>query len=160
MRLPRLRVVPFLGLAVVHRCGAVGAAWSMWSTTEFLRKNTVRGEADSWVHGSRKEVPPYYAQNNYSSTWQRGHTGWATVFREKMIRPLTAGTHELHLHTQGSASGKKMIRPPDCWDPPATSSHARKCVQKKSIRPPDCWDPPATPSHARKCVWAKNESPP
>ena len=27
-----------------------------------------RGEADSWVHGSRKEVPPYYAENNYSST--------------------------------------------------------------------------------------------
>ena len=55
--LPRLRVVPFLGLAVVHRRGAIGAAWSMWSTTEFHRKNTVRGEADSWVHGSRKEVP-------------------------------------------------------------------------------------------------------
>ena len=67
-RLPRLRVVPFLGLAVVHRPGALGAAWSMWSTTEFHRKNTVRGEADNWVHGSRKEVPPYYAENNYSST--------------------------------------------------------------------------------------------
>ena len=43
--------------------------------------------------------------------------------------------------------------PPDCWDPPATSSHARKCVQaKKTIRPPDCWDPPATSSQARKCL--------
>ena len=50
-RLPRLRVVPFLGLAVVHRRGALGAAWSMWSTTDFYRKSTVRGEADSWVHG-------------------------------------------------------------------------------------------------------------
>ena len=29
---------------------------------------TVGGEADSWVHGSCKEVPPYYAENNYSST--------------------------------------------------------------------------------------------
>ena len=67
-RLPQLRVVPFLCLAVVHRCGALGAAWSMWSATEFHRKNTVRGEADSWVHDSRKEVPPYYAENNYSST--------------------------------------------------------------------------------------------
>ena len=67
-RLPRLRVVPFLGLAVVHRRGALGAAWSMCSTTDFHRKSTVHGEADSWVHGSRKEVPPYYAQNNYSST--------------------------------------------------------------------------------------------
>ena len=67
-RLPRLRVVPFLGLVVVHRRGALGAAWSMWSTNDFHRKSTVRGEVDSWVHGSRKEVPPYYAQNNYSST--------------------------------------------------------------------------------------------
>ena len=67
-RLPRLWVVPFLGLAVVHRRGALSAAWSMWSTTDFYRKSTVRGEADSWVHGSRKEVPPYYAENNYSST--------------------------------------------------------------------------------------------
>ena len=74
-RLPRLRILPFLGLAVpflvlavVHHHGALGVAWSMWSTTDLYRKSTVRGEADSWVHGSRKEVPPYYAQNNYSST--------------------------------------------------------------------------------------------
>ena len=67
-RLPRLRVVPFLGLAVVHRRGALGAAWSMWSMTDFHRKSTMRGVADSWVHDRSKEVPPYYAQNNYSST--------------------------------------------------------------------------------------------
>ena len=30
-RLPRLRVVPFLGLAVVHRPGALGEAWSTMS---------------------------------------------------------------------------------------------------------------------------------
>ena len=67
-RLPQLRVVPFLGLAVVHRTGALAAAWSTWSRNNFHRKSTVRGEADSWVHGSHKEVPPYYTQNNYSST--------------------------------------------------------------------------------------------
>ena len=67
-RLARLRVVPFLGLAVVHRRGALGATWSMWSMTDFHWKSTVCGEADSWVHGGRKEVPPYYAQNTYSST--------------------------------------------------------------------------------------------
>ena len=66
-RLPRLRVVPFLGLAVVHRPGALGAAWSTWSRNGFHRTWTVRGEADSWVHGRSKEVPPYYMQNNYSS---------------------------------------------------------------------------------------------
>ena len=64
-RLPWLRVVPFLGLAVVHRRSALRAAWSR---NDSHQKSTVRGEADSWVHGGRKEVPPYYAQNNYSST--------------------------------------------------------------------------------------------
>ena len=54
-----------LGLAVVHHPGSLSVAWS---TTDMHLKWTVRGEADSWVHGSRKEVPPYYAQNNYSST--------------------------------------------------------------------------------------------
>ena len=68
LRLPRLRVVPFLRLAVVHRRGALGAAWSTSSRNDFHRTWTVHGEADSWVHGSRKEVPPYYAENNYSST--------------------------------------------------------------------------------------------
>ena len=105
-RLPQLRVVPFLGLTVVHRPGALGTAWS---TTDFHRKSTVRGEADSWVHGGCKEVPPYYAQNNYSSTRQQGPTGRATIFREKTFAP-------------------------DCWDPPATSSHARKCVRAKKKR--------------------------
>ena len=49
--LPRLRVIPFVGLAVVHHPGALGAAWSTWSTNDIHRKCTVRGEADSWVHG-------------------------------------------------------------------------------------------------------------
>ena len=49
--LPRLRVVPFLGLTVIHRPGALGVAWSTWSTTDMHLKWTVRGEADSWVHG-------------------------------------------------------------------------------------------------------------
>ena len=67
-RLPRLPVVPFLGLVVVHRPGALGAAWSTWSRNGFHRTWTVRGEADSWVHDGSKEVPPYYAENNDSST--------------------------------------------------------------------------------------------
>ena len=48
--LPRLRVVPFVGLAVVHRPGDLGAGWSMWSMDNIHRKWTVHGEADSWVH--------------------------------------------------------------------------------------------------------------
>ena len=50
-RLHRLRVVPFLGLAIVHRPGALCMVWSTWSRNDFHRKSTVRGEADSWVHG-------------------------------------------------------------------------------------------------------------
>ena len=107
---PQLCIVPFLGLAVVHRLGALGAAWSMSSTTDFLRKSTIRGEADSWVHDRSKEAPPYYAENNDSSTWQQGPTGRAIIFHEKNVSPLTAGTYQRHLRTQGSAS-KKMIRP-------------------------------------------------
>ena len=126
-RLPRLRVIPFLGLAVVHRPGALSAAWSTWSRNDFHRKSTVRGEADSWVQGGRKEVPPYYTQNNYSSTCQQGPTRRTTLFQKKCF-PLTAGTYQQHLRTQGSASEKKNDSPPDCWDPPATSSHARKCL--------------------------------
>ena len=68
LRLPRLRVIPFLGLAVVHRPSALGAAWSTWSRNGFHRTWTIRGEADSWVHGRSKEVPPYYMQKNCSST--------------------------------------------------------------------------------------------
>ena len=52
--LPWLRVIPFLGLAVVHRPGALGTAWSTWSMNDIHRKWTVRGEADSWVHGRRQ----------------------------------------------------------------------------------------------------------
>ena len=47
----RCRIVPFLGLAVVHRRGALRVAWSTWSRNDFHRKSTVRGEVDSWVHG-------------------------------------------------------------------------------------------------------------
>ena len=49
--LPRLRVVPFLGLAVVHCPSALGVAWSTWSMNDIHQKWTVCGEADSWVHG-------------------------------------------------------------------------------------------------------------
>ena len=50
-RLPQLRVVPFLGLTVVHRRGALGVVWSTWSTTDMHLMWTVHGEPDSWVHG-------------------------------------------------------------------------------------------------------------
>ena len=49
--IPWLRVIPFLGLAVVHCPGALGAAWSTCSMTDMHLKWTAHGEADNWVHG-------------------------------------------------------------------------------------------------------------
>ena len=92
----------------------------------------------------------------------------ASIGRGLYVERLTAGsttaarkclliTRKIIIHPPDSGDpldgppylAKKMF-PPVCWDPPITSSHARKCVRKKTIRPPDCWDPPATLSHARK----------
>ena len=108
-RLPRLRVIPFLGLAVVHRVGALSAAWSTWSRNDFHRKSTVRGEADSWVHGHspvfcdlpsrfvRRKImipppnsmdppdgPPYFAKKNVSSSLL-GPTSY--IFARKEVHP-------------------------------------------------------------------------
>ena len=47
-------------------------------------------------------------------------------------------------------TGKIMIPPPDSGDPPDGPPY----FTKKTF-PPDRWDPPATSSHARKCVRAK-----
>ena len=86
LRLPRLRVVPFLGLAVVHCLGALSAAWSMWSTNDFHWKSIVHGKADSWVQAAARKCllitrkliipppysgdppdgPPYFAKKNVS----------------------------------------------------------------------------------------------
>ena len=51
LSIPWLRVITFLGLVAVHRPCALGAAWSTWSTNDIHRMWTIRGEADSWVHG-------------------------------------------------------------------------------------------------------------
>ena len=56
-------------------------------------------------------------------------------------------------HARKCVRAKKNDSPPDYWDPPATSSHAKEVRPgKKKIRPSDCWDPPATFSHARNCL--------
>ena len=46
-RLPHLRVIPVWGLAVVHRLGALGAAWS---TYESHRKRTVHESLTARTH--------------------------------------------------------------------------------------------------------------
>ena len=127
-RLPRLPIVPFLGLAVVHRPGALGAAWSTWSRNDFHQTWTVRGEADSWSTAAARKC--------------------LLITRKIMIPPPNSWDP-----SHGPLYFTKKTFPPDCWDPPATSSHARKCVrEKKRFAPPDCRDTPATSSQARKCL--------
>ena len=107
--------------------------------------------------------------NSSSECGQRTTSIGRVLYVERLIAGSTAATRKCLLITR-----KIIIPPPDsgdpsdgppyftnktfppyCWDLPATSSHARKCVRAKkpkTIRPPDCWDPPATSSHARKCL--------
>ena len=109
--LRRLRVVLFVGLALVHRVCALGAARSTCSTNNSHRKRlTVGVNTRKCLLITRKimipppdskdppDGPPYLAKKHF---------------------PLTTGTHQLHLRTQGSASllrTKKWIRPAS-WDP-------------------------------------------
>ena len=92
-RLPRLCVVPFLGLAVVHRPGALGAAWSTWLTTDFHRKSTVRGEADSWVQAAVRKCLLITCKIIIPPPDSRDPPDGPPVFRGKNVYPLTAGTH-------------------------------------------------------------------
>ena len=53
------------------------------------------------------------------------------IGRGLYVESLTAGTHEVHGRTQGKfllIKLKKKFPPPDSWDPPAVSSHRRKCL--------------------------------
>ena len=100
--LPRLRVVPFLGLAVVRCRGVVGAAWSMWSTTDFHRRllYVERLTAGSTAAArkclliTRKIIippldsrdppdgPPYFMKKTFPRC-QLGPTGSASLLRTK-----------------------------------------------------------------------------
>ena len=113
-RLPWHRVIPFLGLAVAHRLGALG-------------RRGQRGQGTTSIG--------------------------RVLYMERLIVGSTAAAGKCHLITckiiipppdngdtsDGPPYFVKNTFAPDCWDPPATSSHARKCVRaKKMILPPDC----------------------
>ena len=131
-RLPRLRVIPFLGLAVVHRYGALGAAWSMCSTTDFHQKSTVRGEADSWVHAAARKyliitrkiiIPPPDSRDPPDGT----------PYLAKKCFPLTAGTHRT-----GHRISRKNVPPVVSSDPPEVPLY----YAQKMNTPLASWDPP------------------
>ena len=66
--IPWLRVVPFLGLAVVHRPDALGAVWSMWSMNDTIGSRLCVERLTAGFTATRMEMPPCYGQNNDSST--------------------------------------------------------------------------------------------
>ena len=88
-RLPWLRVVPFLGVAVIHRPGALGAAWS---TTNFHRKSTVRREVDSWVQAATRKCLLITRKIIIPPPDSRDPPDGPPYFAKKPF-PLTAGTH-------------------------------------------------------------------
>ena len=105
-RLPWLRVVPFLGLAVVHRPGALGAGWSTWSRNDFHQKSTVVERLTTRSMAAARKC--------------------LLITRKIIIPPPDSRDPP-----DGPPYFTKKMFPHDCWDPPATSSHARKCVRKK-----------------------------
>ena len=152
--LPRLLGIPFLGLTVVPsfvistRCAQHGQGTTSIGRGLYMERLTAGSTAatrkcllitrkimipppDSRdpLDGpriSRKKVSPLTAGTHQLHLRTQGSASG----QKKQFTPLTTGTHQLYLRTQGSASGQKnkTIRPPDCWDPPATSSQARKCL--------------------------------
>src|SRR3954465_8382643 len=89
---------------------------------------------------------------------RRGQRGQGTtsirrgLYVERLTAGSTAAARKCLLITR-----KIMIPPPDNRDPPDGPPY----FTKKSF-PPHSWDPPATSSHARKCVhiMGKNMIPP
>ena len=49
-------------------------------------------------------------------------------FVKKIFPPKLLGPTSYIFTRKEVCLGKKTISPPDCWDPPATSSQARKCL--------------------------------
>ena len=91
--LPPCRPLPRPRHRPDHRPGALGAAWSTWSTTDFHRKSTVRGEADSWVQAAARKC---------------------LLITRNIIIPPPDSRDPL----DGPPYFAKKRFPPDCWDPP------------------------------------------
>ena len=92
-RLPRLRVVPFLGLAVIHRPGALDGAWSMWSRNDFHRKALY---VDRLTAGSTAAT-----------------RNWLLITCKIIIPPPDSRDPP-----DGPPYLAKKTFPPDYWDPP------------------------------------------
>ena len=108
LRPPRLRVVPFLGLAVVQTTTLVLSA----PRGQHGQRPTSIGRVlyvERLATGSRRPkclrimrkiiIPPPDSRDPLDGP---------PHFVKKLIRPLTDGTHELHLRTQGSVSEKNV----------------------------------------------------
>ena len=103
-RLPRLCVVPFLGLAVVHRPGALGRCGQHGQGTasigrglyvERLTAGSTAAARKCLLITRKIMIPPPDIRNPPK---------WPLYFMKKTLPPLTARAHQLYLRTQGSAS--------------------------------------------------------
>ena len=105
--LRRLRVVLFLGPALVHRVCALGAARSTWSTNNSHRKRlTVGAHTGKCLLIMRKiMIPP-------PNSWDPPEG--SLYFTKKTFPPLSARTHRKCL----LITHKKMNTPPASWDSP------------------------------------------
>ena len=134
LRLPRLRVVPFLGLAVVQ--------------TTALVLSARRGQSGQGTTSIGRGL--YMERLTAGSTTA---TRKCLLITCKIIIPPPDSMDPLD---GPPVFCEKKSFPPDYWDPPDGPLY----FAKKTFAP-HCWDPPATSSHARKCVRAKkNDSPP
>ena len=102
LRLPRLRVVPFLGLAVVHRVlsarrGQRGQGMTSIGRVLYRERLTAGSTAAArkCLLITRKIIIP--------SPDSRDPPDGPPYYAKKNISPLTAGTQQLHLRAQGSA---------------------------------------------------------
>ena len=105
--LRRLRVVLFLGPALVHRVCALGAARSTWSTNNSHQKRlTVGAHIGKCLLITRKiMIPP-------PDSWDPPKG--SLCFVKKTFPPLSARTHRKCL----LITHKKMNTPPASWDSP------------------------------------------
>ena len=132
-RPPRLHVVPFLGLAVVHRPGALGAAWSTWSRTAsigrglYVERLTAGSTAAARKcllitckiiipppdSGDPPDGPPYFTKKTFAPDCWDPLDG-PSYFTKKTFLPLSARAHRKCL----LITHRKMNTHPASWDPP------------------------------------------
>ena len=139
-----------------HRTPIAGLAIPLLTHTCCYSPATVDGPVNprtvvlpsAWETTAESSLPPCCSFRGPAVVHHPGALGaaWSTWSMTDMLTARsTAAARKCLLITR-----KIIIPPPDSGDPQDGPPY----FTKKTF-PPDCWDPPATSSHARKCVRAK-----